>query len=549
MQSFVLMGLESAGKSTLFNILTESAASDERNFRGSTVVCREGVIKDADINLVDTPGIRFQSDSETTKLALNALNQHDGILLVLRATHAQREWQLLCNLIPSQTKRLIILLTFADKVIEGLAEVAEYLGEISGAPVMAVNAREADRNVRQDALQLLVHGKPAPSVVTLTSQQIPVINLLTEVPQQTIFEHRRGGKPAAIICLFLLFAVPVWCAWLLSDFIQPVIDNVMIQPLKDIAANWPNVLKALFIGNYGLFSLGLYSFIWVFPVVVLVGISLSLTDDSGLKERITATLDPWLRKVGLSGQDLIPVLSGFGCNVVAVFQSRCCSRCTRHACISMISFGSACSYQTGATLSLFNASHHPWLFVPYLSLLFITGAIHTRLWNRSLQPGEDQRLTELTWLQWPRLRNVTWMLRNILRQFLMQAMPLFLIICLVAGIFDYTGITRWLSDATAPLLHLFKLPTELMPGIIFSLLRKDGLMVLNQDGGTVLQSLSTPQLLLLVWLASTLMTCLVTVFTIAREINWRFAATIAGRQALTSLAVALGISLLFIHGA
>ena len=33
MQSFVLMGLESAGKSTLFNILTESAASDERNFR------------------------------------------------------------------------------------------------------------------------------------------------------------------------------------------------------------------------------------------------------------------------------------------------------------------------------------------------------------------------------------------------------------------------------------------------------------------------------------------------------------------------------------
>ncbi len=42
---------------------------------------------------------------------------------------------MICNLIPSQTKRLIILLTFADKVIEGLAEVAEYLGEISGAPV------------------------------------------------------------------------------------------------------------------------------------------------------------------------------------------------------------------------------------------------------------------------------------------------------------------------------------------------------------------------------------------------------------------------------
>ena len=55
MQSFVLMGLESAGKSTLFNILTESAASDERNFSGSTVVCREGFIKQAGICMVDIP--------------------------------------------------------------------------------------------------------------------------------------------------------------------------------------------------------------------------------------------------------------------------------------------------------------------------------------------------------------------------------------------------------------------------------------------------------------------------------------------------------------
>ncbi|MBJ9236911.1 ferrous iron transporter B [Citrobacter koseri] len=549
MQTFVLMGLESAGKSTLFNILTESTASDERNFRGSTVVCREGFIKQAGICLVDTPGIRFQSDSETTKLALDALNQHDGILLVLRATHAQHEWQSLCHLIPLQAKHLIILLTFADKIKSGLDELTEYLSETSGVPVLAVNAREADRRVRQGVLQLLLQSTPSSSAVSLTSLKIPISNLLAESPQQTIFEYRWGGKLAAIVCLFLLFAVPVWVAWLLSDFIQPVADYAIIQPLKNITTSWPDFLKALFVGNYGLFSLGLYSFVWAFPVVVLIGLSLSLTDDSGLKERITATLDPWLRKLGLSGQDLIPVLSGFGCNVVAVFQSRSCSRCTRHACISMISFGSACSYQTGATLSLFNAAHQPWLFIPYLSLLFITGAIHTRLWNGSLKLGQNQRLTELTWLQWPRWRNVTWMLKNILRQFITQAMPLFLIICIVAGMLDYAGITRWLSETTAPLLHLFKLPAELMPGIIFSLLRKDGLMVLNQDGGSLIQSLSTSQLLLLVWLASTLMACLVTVFTIAREIKWRFAAAVAGKQVLSSLVVALVISQLFIHEA
>ncbi|KGD72142.1 GTP binding protein [Tatumella morbirosei] len=548
-KTFVLMGLESAGKSTLFNLLTESIASDERNFRGSTVVCREGFIKQVGIGLVDSPGIRFESDSETTKLALGALSQHDGIILVLRATHAQQEWQSLCRLIPAGTKNLIILMTFPDKVIIGLNEVAKYLEEVSGAPVMSLNARETDSNVRQQVLQLLVHSKPTPSADALTCHKMPVINLLTAHPRETIFEHRWMGPPAAIMSLFLLFAVPVWVAWLLSDFIQPVIDDAMIQPVQNITTHWPGFLKALFVGNYGLLSLGLYSFIWAFPVVVLIGVSLSLTDDSGLKERITATLDPVLRKLGLTGQDLIPVLSGFGCNVVAVFQSRSCSRCTRQSCISLISFGSACSYQTGATLSLFNAAHQPWLFIPYLSLLFITGVIHTRLWNPSLKADLNQRLTELTWLQWPRWRNVTWMLKNILRQFMTQAMPLFLMICIVAGILDYAGVTRWLSESMAPLLHLFKLPAALMPGIIFSLLRKDGLMVLNQGGGSLIQSLSSSQLLLLVWLASTLTACLVTILTIAREINWRFAAGIAGKQALTSLAVALGISLIFMYGA
>jgi len=548
MQSFMLMGFESTGKSTLFNFLTKSADSDERNFRGSTVVCREGVIKEADFTLIDAPGIRVRSDSETTKLALEMLNQHDGILLVLRATHAREEWETLLPLIPAHTRRIVILLTFADKVKAGLKSVSDYLSGASGAPVLALNARQADENVRQAILILLSQHATSRPAVAFTSNSIPILNIQTESPQRTVFEHPTGGKLAALTCLFLLFAVPVWGAWLFSDYIQSVADSVLISPLQQLAANWPPLIKSMFVGSYGLFSLGLYSFIWAFPVVLLVGLSLSVTADSGLKERITTALDPWLRNIGLSGHDLIPVLSGFGCNVVAVFQSRSCSRCTRHACISMITFGSACSYQTGATLSLFNAAHHPWLFAPYLGLLFITGAIHTRLWNRSIDPDEQQNLTELTWLQWPRWRNVKWMLKNIIRQFLVQAMPLFLLICFVAGMLDYTGIIHWLSDITAPLLRIFKLPPELMPGIIFSLLRKDGLMVLNQDGGSVLQSLSTPQLLLLIWISSTLMACLVTVLTVAREISWRFALAITGKQALSSLAMALILSALFIHG-
>lgn len=545
MSSFVLMGMESAGKSTLFNLLTASGASDERNFRGSTVVCREGRIADIDAGLVDTPGIRVRSDSETTRLALAALDGRDGIVMILRATHAGEEWEALRDLLPARPGRLLVLLTFADKVKAGLEAAIDRIAAASGAAVLAVNAREADGGVRGEILSLL--GQPASP--PRAPQAIPVVNIVAEAPPLTLFERPYLGRPAAVACLFLLFAIPVWLAWLLSDLLQPVADALIIGPLAELTAHFPPLLQNLLTGSYGLFSLGIYSFIWAFPVVLLVGVSIAATEESGLKARITAALDPWLRRVGLSGQDLIPALSGFGCNAVAVFQSRACSRCSRKACVSLISFGSACSYQTGATLSLFNSAHQPWLFAPWLLLLFITGALHTRLWHRALSADESARVAELTWLQRPRWRSVGRLLRNTLRQFLRQAMPLFLLICLVAGALDYAGATRWLSGAAAPLLGAVHLPPDLMPGIIFSLLRKDGMMVLNQDGGRALQTLSTLQLLLLVWIASTLMACLVTVYTVAREIGWRFALSLVARQALSSLSAALAVAFLFHHGA
>ncbi|MGK8931593.1 nucleoside recognition domain-containing protein [Pluralibacter gergoviae] len=545
MSSFVLMGMESAGKSTLFNLLTASGASDERNFRGSTVVCREGRIADINAGLVDTPGIRVRSDSETTRLALAALDGRDGIVMILRATHAGEEWEALRDLLPARPGRLLVLLTFADKVKAGLEAAIDRIAAASGAAVLAVNAREADGGVRGEILSLL--GQPASP--PRARQAIPVVNIVAEAPPLTLFERPYLGRPAAVACLFLLFAIPVWLAWLLSDLLQPVADALIIGPLAALTARFPPLLQSLLTGSYGLFSLGIYSFIWAFPVVLLVGVSIAATEESGLKARITAALDPWLRRVGLSGQDLIPALSGFGCNAVAVFQSRACSRCSRKACVSLISFGSACSYQTGATLSLFNSAHQPWLFAPWLLLLFITGALHTRLWHRALSADESARVAELTWLQRPRWRSVGRLLRNTLRQFLLQAMPLFLLICLVAGALDYAGATSWLSGAAAPLLAAVHLPPDLMPGIIFSLLRKDGMMVLNQDGGRALQALSTLQLLLLVWIASTLMACLVTMYTVAREIGWRFALSLVARQALSSLSAALAVAFLFHHGA
>ena len=94
----------------------------------------------------------------------------------------------------------------------------------------------------------------------------------------------------------------------------------------------------------------------------------------------------YYEKLGLHGADIIPVLEGFGCNAAAVSQAASqCHQCTKAQCMSLISFGSSCSYQIGATLSIFNVAQRSWLFVPYLILVFLGGMLHNQLWRNRQQ--------------------------------------------------------------------------------------------------------------------------------------------------------------------
>ena len=254
---------------------------------------------------------------------------------------------------------------------------------------------------------------------------IPVVQ-----PSATLFEHARLGRWLSLLVTVGLFAVPIWLAFVVAAWLQPALDTAVISPLTE----WVRPLQqtapfaySLLAGGYGLLTLGPYSFIWAFPVVLFMAISVAITEEAGLKDRITTALDPWMRRIGMSGRDLIPVLTGFGCNVVAVFQTRACSACTRRACVSMIAFGSACSYQIGASLSLFNSAGHPWLFLPYVSVLFVVAALHTRVWNPVLQPFAAATLGGRAFIQKVTLTNTVWRVRAVLRQFLLTAIPVFLL--------------------------------------------------------------------------------------------------------------------------
>ncbi len=105
--------------------------------------------------------------------------------------------------------------------------------------------------------------------------------------------------------------------------------------------------------------MGPFLFVWALPTMVIFALFMGAYKASGLVTRVTTALHPVMRRVGLTGRDLVRVVMGFGCNVPAVTSTRSCSDCTRCTTISAISFGSACSYQFPATLAVFAAVGMP----------------------------------------------------------------------------------------------------------------------------------------------------------------------------------------------
>ncbi|WP_395715278.1 nucleoside recognition domain-containing protein [Prosthecobacter sp.] len=529
--SVVLTGLESAGKTALFRGLTGHATGDEANFRGSTVVCRKCRLADCGCEVVDTPGIRVNADAQTTRDALAAMQHADVVLMVARGTHAVSEVETLLRELDLQQKKTALAITFQDKAPQQIESLAQIYRERLGIPVVIVNARELDAEGRTRVLGAIQSA----AQVNVLSEQTGGLHHTTVQPETTLFENKRIGPWFSLLSMAAMFALPVYAAYAFASWAQPIVDELAITPLKTAAQSWPQIAQVMLTGSYGAITLGWYSFLWAFPVVLLISASVALAEETGLKDRITAALDPWLRHIGLSGRDLIPVLSGFGCNVVAVFQSRSCSKCSRGACVSMIGFGSACSYQIGASLSLFAAAGQPGLFFPYLAALFVVGALHTRLWHGALAKEAASPLHERSFLQKPSLRAVWWRVKAALGQFLKQAMPIFIVICLVAALLEHFGVIAWFTAGVAPMLGLFHLPGEAAPGILFSILRKDGLLTLNSGDGALITAMSAGQIFVLVWLASTFTACLVTLWTVRRELGWKPAALLAGRQAVTSL--------------
>lgn len=526
----LLVGMESSGKTELVRSLTGTSGESAR-FRGTTLAC-ETYERDG-MTFIDSPGILRSLDSETTRATLKALEENTQVLLVLNASHLDTQVPELLPLLEGKTGSIV--LTHWDRA--GTQPQAPEALTLLGPGVMALDARSVTDMENTMLLNALQNPQPFPA-------QIPELPALREPGQRDLFSVPVLGP---ILALVLLFA-PAWFAVMGANaFADSLYDPLygLLEPLLDWFGQQPAWINAMVAGDYGFVAMFPFLLLYALPTVLVFALFLSLFKTSGLIDRLTVALENGLRPFGLSGRDLVRVVMGFGCNVPAVISTRACSGCSRGAAVHAISFGSACSYQLPATLAVFAAADAPGLAPLFLVWLGVTTLLYAR-WTTPKELRDSLNTLQLPPcdpIQLPSLRSVWMETWQTLRQFLQLALPVFFVICFIAAFLQVTGLLDLMSTAAAPLMALFNLPGEAATSVILGSVRKDGLAIalLDSDWETLKVPLETSvQILTIVYLAGVLLPCLVTLWTIAREFNPRYALKLCARQ----IAGAAGFSIL-----
>ncbi|TWT96590.1 GTPase [Neorhodopirellula pilleata] len=325
-QTIVVIGKESVGKSQLLSSLTGRSAG-ESNFRGSTVSVQR--YRYGETTLVDTPGILRQSDTDTTRRTLDALQEHDQVLLVVQATQLDSDLAEMLPLVAG--KRGAIIVTFWDKVqpVEAALEAIERLSKDVGVDMHPLDARSImDRDVPRIATALQT---PKPFLKSsLTARAGWRIE-----PKPGWLEHRVIGPTLAIMLLILPALATIFGANQLAEWLHPLVAGLIEPLVAHINASWPTWLGLVLTAShgdfgYGLLNMGPFLFVWALPTVLLFSLILGVYKASGLIDRMNVALHPLVRPLGLSGRDVVRVMMGFP-------PKRLCRSCS-HRSARMASF-------------------------------------------------------------------------------------------------------------------------------------------------------------------------------------------------------------------
>jgi len=345
-------------------------------------------------------------------------------------------------------------------------------------------------------------GAPAPYRIAAERQRAAMTLLEGVVRCRTAPNHRAVdalgralsrplfGIPALLLALYLgLYQfVGVFGGGTVVDWLETTLFEQRVTPfLERLFAGIPwEPVRALYVGDYGLLTLGLrYAVAIILPIVGAFFLFFSALEDSGYFPRLALLLDRVFKKLGLSGRAVIPMVLGFACDTMATMVTRTLeTRRERVLATLLLALAVPCSAQLGVIMALLAGSPlalGTWAVTLAGSFLLV-GWLGARLLPGTSAPFQ----MEVPPLRRPRVANV--LLKTVTRMqwYFLEVLPLFLLASVLLWALDQTGLFAWVVAGLRPLLGALGLPAETAQVFLLGFFRRDygaaGLFDLSQAG-------------------------------------------------------------------
>ncbi|RDB66293.1 ferrous iron transport protein B [Gordonibacter pamelaeae] len=359
----------------------------------------------------------------------------------------------------------------------------------------------------------------------------------------------------AIMALVFWLTFNVVGAWL-SEMLDAGIGWLTDVVANALAAAQVNeVLQSLVID--GVFN-GVGSVVGFLPTIVTLFFFLSLLEDSGYMARVAFVMDKLLRKIGLSGRSIVPMLVGFGCTVPAVMAARTLpSERDRKMTIMLTPFMS-CSAKL-PIYAFFTAAFFPATGAVVMVGLYFggiaVGVLAALALRRSLFSGEAVPFVmELPNYRMPSARNVGQLLWEKAKDFLERAFTIIFLATIVIWFlqtFDFglnvvadsadsmlAVAAGWISPVFAPLgFDDWRISTALVTGVMAKESVVSTLSILFGSTASLVAALTPLAALGLLVFCLLYTPCVAAIASVRRELGGRWAlAMVFGQFAVAWLA-------------
>lgn len=551
----LLMGNPNVGKSVIFSKLTGMNVIAS-NYTGTTVSFTKAEINinGKKATLIDVPGVySLNSTSKAEEVAVSILENEnaDAIICVIDATNLERNLYLALEL-KEKNIPIVFAVNLSDVAAsQGIEIDIEVLEEELAAPVIPTIAirNKGLREILNTVSEAIYSNKKTDEErEKLTEDELwkrseDIAKKVQKIRESDpTFLEKMGdlmlkpfpGIPIAFLVIALMLGVVVGGGKALrGGLLLPLINNLYAPFVKSLVSKFVSegILYNILVGEYGVLIKGIeWPFALVLPYVFLFYVALSFLEDSGYLPRLGVLVDGILKRIGLNGGNIIPIIMGYGCAVPAILGSRAATTKKERIIIaSIVSLSVPCVAQTGAFISLLGEQSVLALIAVYLIsffAMFISGVI-----AKKLIPGKsDPILLEIPNLLMPDVKALLKKISIRTKHFMIEAeIPMVLAIAFAALVVE-TGALNAAARFIEPFVGgWLGLPKEATLGLILGVLRRElaVLPLLELD-------LSTIQLLVASVVALFYLPCLSVLAVLIKEFGVKIALIISSFTFVTA---------------